>query len=204
MREAIATILGLRHTYNTMVGDSFIRGVSGGERKRVSIAEALETRARILMFDNSSRGLDSSTALEFVESLRIATDVLGLTTISSIYQAGESITQTFDKVVLMNKGHCVYFGPVSQAVDYFKSIGFVPQDRQTTSDFLVACTDPIGRNINPNFEYVPQTAEEMAEAFRTSPCGQANAQEVQQYMAEMENQRAQYGKEIVTLSLIHI
>ena len=64
MREAIATILGLRHTYNTMVGDSFIRGVSGGERKRVSIAEALETRARILMFDNSSRGLDSSTALE--------------------------------------------------------------------------------------------------------------------------------------------
>ena len=200
MREAIATILGLRHTYNTMVGDSFIRGVSGGERKRVSIAEALETRARILMFDNSSRGLDSSTALEFVESLRIATDVLGLTTISSIYQAGESITQTFDKVVLMNKGHCVYFGPVSQAVDYFKSIGFVPQDRQTTSDFLVACTDPIGRNINPNFEYVPQTAEEMAEAFRTSPCGQANAQEVQQYMAEMENQRAQYGKEIVTQS----
>ena len=200
MREAIATILGLRHTYNTMVGDSFIRGVSGGERKRVSIAEALETRARILMFDNSSRGLDSSTALEFVESLRIATDVLGLTTISSIYQAGESITQTFDKVVLMNKGHCVYFGPVSQAVDYFKSIGFVPQDRQTTSDFLVACTDPIGRDINPNFEYVPQTAEEMAEAFRTSPCGQANAQEVQQYMAEMENQRAQYGKEIVTQS----
>ena len=88
-REAIATILGLRHTYNTVVGDSMLRGVSGGERKRVSIGEVLAARAKIVMFDNSSRGLDASTALEFVEALRIATDINGLTTISSMYQAGD-------------------------------------------------------------------------------------------------------------------
>ena len=81
-----------------------LRGVSGGERKRVSIGEVLAARAKIVMFDNSSRGLDASTALEFVEALRIATDINGLTTISSMYQAGESITQTFDKVVVMNRG----------------------------------------------------------------------------------------------------
>ena len=91
-REAIATILGLRHTYNTVVGDSMLRGVSGGERKRVSIGEVLAARAKIVMFDNSSRGLDASTALEFVEALRIATDINGLTTISSMYQAGESLS----------------------------------------------------------------------------------------------------------------
>ena len=148
-----------------------LRGVSGGERKRVSIGEVLAARAKIVMFDNSSRGLDASTALEFVEALRIATDINGLTTISSMYQAGESITQTFDKVVVMNRGYCVYFGPVSSAMDYFKSIGFQPLDPQTTSDFLVACTDPVAQNVNPDFEYVPRSAKDMADAFNNSEYG---------------------------------
>ncbi|WFD27170.1 hypothetical protein MNAN1_002166 [Malassezia nana] len=185
-REAIATILGLRHTYNTVVGDAYVRGVSGGERKRVSIGETLGTRASILMFDNSSRGLDASTALEFVQSLRIATDVARATTISSMYQAGEAITMTFDKVALLYRGHCIYFGPVRQAADYFKSIGYLPYDRQTTSDFLVAVTDPTARRLNPEFTSVPQTPEAMAAAFRASPVGQANAAEVDAYIAEME------------------
>ena len=199
-REAIATILGLRHTYNTVVGDSMLRGVSGGERKRVSIGEVLAARAKIVMFDNSSRGLDASTALEFVEALRIATDINGLTTISSMYQAGESITQTFDKVVVMNRGYCVYFGPVSSAVEYFKSVGFQPLDRQTTSDFLVACTDPVAQNVNPDFEYVPRSAKEMADAFNNSEYGRANRKEVEAYMAELDSKHAESRKEYVDVT----
>ena len=199
-REAIATILGLRHTYNTVVGDSMLRGVSGGERKRVSIGEVLAARAKIVMFDNSSRGLDASTALEFVEALRIATDINGLTTISSMYQAGESITQTFDKVVVMNRGYCVYFGPVSSAMDYFKSIGFQPLDRQTTSDFLVACTDPVAQNVNPDFEYVPRSAKDMADAFNNSEYGRANRKEVEAYMAELDSKHAESRKEYVDVT----
>jgi ATP-binding cassette subfamily G (WHITE) protein 2 (SNQ2) len=72
-REALGTILGLRHTFNTKVGNELIRGISGGEKKRVSIAELLSTRAKVALYDNSTRGLDSSTAVEFVRSLRIAT-----------------------------------------------------------------------------------------------------------------------------------
>ena len=199
-REAIATILGLRHTYNTVVGDSMLRGVSGGERKRVSIGEVLAARAKIVMFDNSSRGLDASTALEFVEALRIATDINGLTTISSMYQAGESITQTFDKVVVMNRGYCVYYGPVSSAMDYFKSIGFQPLDRQTTSDFLVACTDPVAQNVNPDFEYVPRSAKDMADAFNNSEYGRANRKEVEEYMAELDSKHAESRKEYVSVT----
>ena len=184
-REAIATILGLRHTYNTKVGNDFIRGVSGGERKRVSIAEAFVARARIAMFDNSSRGLDSSTALEFARALRICTDVGQMTTLASIYQAGESLVQLFDKVVVLFEGYPVYFGTISDAVNYFMSIGYLPHDRQTTADFLVACTDPFGRRLNPDFSDIPQTPAEMASAFADSPAGKANAAEVESYMAEM-------------------
>ena len=186
-REMLATILGLRHTYNTKVGNSLIRGVSGGERKRVTIAETLAARARIAMFDNSSRGLDSSTAHEFMTALRVATDVSHSTTLASIYQAGEGLTQLFDKVVVLNHGHMVYFGPVQQANAYFKSIGYLPHDRQTTADFLVSCTDPNGRRLNPEMEgRIPLTPEEQAAAFEQSEMGKANRAEVDAYIAEMQ------------------
>lgn len=60
-RDALLESTGIRHTSNTRVGNEFIRGVSGGERKRVSIAECLATRASVYCWDNSTRGLDAST-----------------------------------------------------------------------------------------------------------------------------------------------
>jgi ATP-binding cassette, subfamily G (WHITE), member 2, SNQ2 len=84
VKNMLLTMLNIGHTENTLVGDSFVRGVSGGERKRVSIAEMMTTRARVQCWDNSSRGLDASTALDFVRSLRIMTDVLGQTTFTSL------------------------------------------------------------------------------------------------------------------------
>jgi ATP-binding cassette, subfamily G (WHITE), member 2, SNQ2 len=102
MTDVLTTIFGLRHVKNTPVGDASIRGVSGGEKKRVSISEALATRSLITSWDkcvlpavallysnlgySSTRGLDASTAVEFVRALRIATDTFRLTTIVSIYQ----------------------------------------------------------------------------------------------------------------------
>ena len=201
-REVLATVLGLRHTYNTKVGNDMVRGVSGGERKRVSIAETLATRAKIAMFDNSSRGLDSSTALEFVTALRISTNISQCTTIASIYQAGENITQLFDKIVVLNQGRMVYFGPLAYAVDYFRSVGFEPLDRQTTADFLVACTDYQGQNINPFFRGpVPRLPDEQAQAFRESPVGRANHAEVENYIAVvMSRQTKQNANRYVDLA----
>ncbi|KAF8749247.1 ABC transporter [Rhizoctonia solani] len=143
--QTLATVLGLRHTFDTPVGDESIRGVSGGEKKRVSIAEMLAGRARIGCWDNSTRGLDSSTALEFVRALRIATDVGNTTTIVTIYQAAESLYRLFDKVCVIYEGKQIYFGPADSARQYFMDMGWEPANRQTTADFLVAVTDPLAR-----------------------------------------------------------
>ncbi|KAJ3738065.1 P-loop containing nucleoside triphosphate hydrolase protein [Lentinula raphanica] len=78
--DTLLRMLNITHTRRTLVGDEFVRGVSGGERKRVSIAEMMTTRARVQSWDNSTRGLDASTALDFVKSLRVMTDILGQTT----------------------------------------------------------------------------------------------------------------------------
>jgi len=174
-RDVLASLLGLKHTYNTKVGNDYVRGVSGGERKRVSIAELLTTGCRIGCHDNSTRGLDSSTALEYTRALRIATDVANLTTILSIYQAGEQLYQLFDKVSVIYDGRMVYFGPMSQAVEYFKKMGYEPQPRQTSADFLVACTDPKGRFQREGFQgHIPQTADEFADYWAKSELGKKN------------------------------
>jgi ABC-type multidrug transport system ATPase subunit len=60
-REFLLQSMGIEHTHDTKVGNAFVRGVSGGERKRVSIIEALTTRASVFCWDNSTRGLDAST-----------------------------------------------------------------------------------------------------------------------------------------------
>lgn len=84
VKDMLLRMLNIPHTKHTYVGDEFVRGVSGGERKRVSIAEMMATRARVLCFDNSTRGLDASTALDFIKSMRAMTDILGQTTFATL------------------------------------------------------------------------------------------------------------------------
>ena len=81
-----------------------------------------------------------------MRALRIATDLVRNSTIVSIYQAGEQLYEVFDKVCLIYEGRMVYYGPANQARQYFLDMGYVPKNRQTTADFLVSVTDPLGRH----------------------------------------------------------
>jgi ABC-type multidrug transport system ATPase subunit len=90
MRDVVMAMLGLSHTLNTRVGNDYIRGVSGGERKRVSIAEATLIKAPLVCWDNSTRGLDSANALEFCRTLNLTTNYTGATACVAIYQASQS------------------------------------------------------------------------------------------------------------------
>ncbi|KAG2131012.1 ABC-2 type transporter-domain-containing protein [Suillus clintonianus] len=182
--DVLLKIFGLRHARNTVVGNAAIRGVSGGEKKRVSIAEALSCRSMIGAWDNSTRGLDASTALEFVQALRLGTDIARLTTIVSIYQAGEQLYELFDKVCVIAEGRMAYFGPAKDARQYFIDMGYEPHNRQTTADFLVGVTEQISRKIRTGFEgIVPRTADELAAHFRASQLGHLNRQAIDEYRA---------------------
>lgn len=89
-RDVVMAMFGISHTVNTRVGNDFVRGVSGGERKRVTIAEAALSGAPLQCWDNSTRGLDSANALEFCRTLRMETDLMGSTAAVAIYQASQS------------------------------------------------------------------------------------------------------------------
>ena len=85
--QVVMAVYGLSHTYNTKVGNDFVRGVSGGERKRVSIAEMALAGSPVAAWDNSTRGLDSATALAFTKSLRQTANIAGSMHSVAIYQA---------------------------------------------------------------------------------------------------------------------
>jgi ATP-binding cassette subfamily G (WHITE) protein 2 (SNQ2) len=109
--RVVSKLFWIEHTLDTRLGNAIVRGVSGGEKKRVSIAEAMVTKASCQCWDNSTKGLDASTAMEYVSSLRSLTNMAGISTLVALYQAGESLYDLFDKVIVIDQGRCVYFGP---------------------------------------------------------------------------------------------
>ncbi|KAJ5899214.1 hypothetical protein N7495_003958 [Penicillium taxi] len=170
IRDVVMAMLGLKHTFNTRVGNDFVRGVSGGERKRVSIAEAILSGAPLQCWDNSTRGLDSANALEFCKNIRLMSDYAGTTACVAIYQASQSAYDVFHKVVVLYEGQQIYFGPTGEARDFFVNMGFECPSRQTTADFLTSLTSPSERRVRPGFEdKVPRTPLEFAQRWRDSP-----------------------------------
>lgn len=170
VRDLVISIFGLSAARHTKVGSDLVRGVSGGERKRVSLAEMAVAGAPIGCWDNPTRGLDSGSALAFAQALRTGADMCRATHAVAIYQASENIYQEFDKVTLLYRGKQIYFGPASRAKSYFVEMGWECPPRQTTSDFLTSLTNPTERRARPGYEdKVPRTASEFQARWRDSP-----------------------------------
>ncbi|KAK2624440.1 hypothetical protein QTJ16_006390 [Diplocarpon rosae] len=185
MRDVVMAVFRLTHTMNTKVGNDFVRGVSGGERKRVSIAEAALGGSPIQCWDNSTRGLDSATALEFVNALRLSTELSGSTAVVAIYQASQSIYDTFDKVAVLYEGRQIYFGEINAAKTFFVNLGFECPHRQTTADFLTSLTSPAERRVRPGFEnQTPKTADEFAKIWQESSDRKKLLEEITQFEKE--------------------
>ncbi|KAL9044464.1 MAG: hypothetical protein Q9214_002399 [Letrouitia sp. 1 TL-2023] len=168
-RDFLMRCMGITHTETTKVGNEFVRGVSGGERKRVSIIETLATRASVFCWDNSTRGLDANTALQYTKAIRAMTDVVGLTSIVSLYQAGNGIYELFDKVLVLDEGKEIYYGPREQARPFMEELGFICGDGANVADFLTGVTVPTERRVREGYEVCfPRNAEEARGEYQRS------------------------------------
>ncbi|CAK5272262.1 unnamed protein product [Mycena citricolor] len=185
LRDLVMSIFGLSHTLNTKVGNDFVRGVSGGERKRVSISETTLSGSPLQCWDNSTRGLDSATALDFIRTLRLSTQVTGSTALVAIYQASQDAYDLFDKVIVLYEGRQIYFGSTEDAKEFWTSRGFICAPRQTTGDFLTSLTNPAERLVAPGWETrVPRDAEGFARVWHESEERQALLRDIEAYNAE--------------------
>ncbi|SGZ41175.1 probable Pleiotropic ABC efflux transporter of multiple drugs [Hanseniaspora guilliermondii] len=191
MAEATMAMYGLSHTRNTKVGNELVRGVSGGERKRVSICEISLVNGKIVCYDNSTRGLDSASTLSFIKSLKTQSKTSDTTSVVAIYQCSQEAYDLFDNVIVLDEGYQLYNGPANKAKQYFEDMGYVCPERQTTADFLTAVTSPTERIKNTDMLAkgikIPDSPLEMYEYWNASEQRKTLNAEIDDYLSNIDS-----------------
>ncbi|KAK1266094.1 ABC transporter G family member 36 [Acorus gramineus] len=133
-------ILGLDICRDTIVGDDMQRGISGGQKKRVTTGEMIVGPTKTLFMDEISTGLDSSTTFQIVKCLQQIVHLTEGTILMSLLQPAPETFNLFDDIILLSEGQIVYQGPREHVVEFFESCGFRCPDRKGTADFLQEVT----------------------------------------------------------------
>ncbi|XP_077211790.1 pleiotropic drug resistance protein TUR2-like isoform X2 [Tasmannia lanceolata] len=179
--DYILKILGLDICADTLVGDQMLRGISGGQKKRVTTGEMLVGPAKALFMDEISTGLDSSTTFQIVNSLRQSIHILGGTALIALLQPAPETYDLFDDIVLIANGQIVYQGPRECVLEFFESMGFKCPDRKGVADFLQEVT-----SIKDQQQYWSRSDEpysfvsvkEFSDAFKSFHIGHNLVQEL--------------------------
>ncbi|KAK7252305.1 hypothetical protein RIF29_36151 [Crotalaria pallida] len=183
--------MGLQDAINTRIGGGWgSKGISGGQKRRVSICIEILTRPRLLFLDEPTSGLDSAAAYYVMK--RIATlgqkDEIQRTIIASIHQPSSEVFQLFHNLCLLSSGRTVYFGPASSASEFFASNGFPCPPLHNPSDHLL-------KTINKDFD---QDNELGFAVNGTIPTEEAIQILQNSYKSSERNQEVQ--KEVASLS----
>ncbi|KAL7602307.1 hypothetical protein Lser_V15G25179 [Lactuca serriola] len=116
-----------------------IRGISGGQIKRVTTGEMIVGPSKVLLMDEISTGLDSSTTFHIVNSLRQYIQIFEGTAIISLLQPAPETYNLFDDIILLSDAKIVYQGPREKVLEFFESMGFKSPERKGVADFLQEC-----------------------------------------------------------------
>ena len=133
--DKMISTLHLEKCKDTIVGDSTLKGISGGERKRLSVGMEMIMNPSIIFLDEPTSGLDTYTAYSLIKSLKNLTDE-GRTVVATIHQPSSDILRLFDDIILLNHGKIVYQGEVKNLVPYFDNIGYKCPEYTNPSDFI--------------------------------------------------------------------
>uniref|UniRef100_A0A453E9W2 ABC transporter domain-containing protein n=1 Tax=Aegilops tauschii subsp. strangulata TaxID=200361 RepID=A0A453E9W2_AEGTS len=172
--EYVMKILGLDICADTIVGDEMVKGISGGQKKRLTTGELLVGSARVLFMDEISTGLDSATTYQIIKYLRDSTHALDGTTIISLLQPAPETYELFDDVILISEGQIVYQGPREYAADFFAAMGFRCPERKNVADFLqevLSKKDQQQYWCQYDYPYQFVSVTKFAEAFKTFVIG---------------------------------
>ncbi|KAL8205881.1 hypothetical protein R6Q57_009432 [Mikania cordata] len=132
----ILKILGLDICADTMFGDAMRRGISGGQKKRLTTGEMIVGPAKALFMDEISNGLDSSTTYQMITCLHQLAHITDASILISLLQPSPEAFDLFDDIMLMAEGMIVYHGPRGNVLEYFEGLGFRCPERKGVADFL--------------------------------------------------------------------
>ncbi|XP_031397820.1 pleiotropic drug resistance protein 3-like isoform X2 [Punica granatum] len=173
--DYILKILGLDICANIMVGDALRRGISGGQKRRLTTGEMIVGPMKTLFMDDISTGLDSSTTYQIVSCLQHLVHLTDATAFVSLLQPAPETFNLFDDLVLMSEGKIVYHGPRNSALEFFQHCGFKCPKRKGVADFLqevLSRKDQAQYWCRSDILYSYISVDQFCEMFRKSYMGQ--------------------------------
>ncbi|XP_054800906.1 ABC transporter G family member 39-like [Prosopis cineraria] len=180
--DCVIKILGLDICADIMVGNETRRGISGGQKKRVTTGEMLVGPAKALFMDEISTGLDSSTTFQICKFMRQMVHIMDITVIISLLQPAPETFDLFDDIILLSEGEIVYQGPRQNVLEFFEYMGFKCPERKGVADFLQEVTSKkdqqqywYRRDEPYRYVFVP----EFVQSFTSFHLGQQLAAELQ-------------------------
>ncbi|PGH11181.1 hypothetical protein AJ79_05023 [Helicocarpus griseus UAMH5409] len=138
--ERIATLLhafGIQNQAKTLIGTPIRKGISGGQKRRVSVASQLITCPKILFLDEPTSGLDSTASYEIMSFVKGLAKKNNLIVIASIHQPSTVTFETFDKLLILSAGKTCYFGPCSEMKPYLDKAGHPMPPQINPAEFVL-------------------------------------------------------------------
>ena len=139
-KRAVDDILkktGLESCADTIVGNIFMKGLSGGQMRRLSLAVILMKKLDVVILDEPTSGLDAASAAGIMSFLSDLTKSEGLITIYTIHQPSTSIYNTFDRIMLLTDGRIAYSGTRENVLPYFSSINLPVPSQTNPAEFML-------------------------------------------------------------------
>ncbi|KAK3026917.1 hypothetical protein RJ639_040323, partial [Escallonia herrerae] len=187
--DYVLKILGLDTCADIIVGDAMRRGISGGQKKRLTTGEIIIGPAKVLLMDEISTGLDSSTTFQIVTCLQQWTHITGTTIVVSLLQPAPETFNLFDDIIMMAEGKTVYHGPRNNVLEFFEKCGFRCPPRKGIADFLQEVVSKKDQaqywcHMDKPYNYV--SVEELGNTFKEFHLGQKLDKELSQPFQKSE------------------
>jgi ATP-binding cassette subfamily G (WHITE) protein 2 len=158
--------MGLEHCRKTIIGSPILKGISGGERKRVCIAMELLTSPHLLFLDEPTSGLDSVSALSICQILQVMGASGECTIVCTIHQPAARIFNLFHNLLLLKKGQIVYQGPANKVLDHFAKLGFECPMHENPADHIMTVITP---SVGESAADLQALEEKFQKAYQAPP-----------------------------------
>eukprot|EP01033_Poteriospumella_lacustris_P015615 gene15613-11178_t len=167
LTQNVTISLGLNGCKDTLVGNGMIRGVSGGQKRRVTIGEMMTCPRPIKLMDSISNGLDTATTFDIIRTIKLIASKVGITVVISLLQPPPDVYNQFDEIILLSEGHIIYQGPRTSVMEYFQDLGYVCPTQVDEADFLQELPTPEGRRFI-KVAGAPHSPVDLAAAWKKS------------------------------------
>ncbi|OWZ02952.1 ABC transporter, partial [Phytophthora megakarya] len=168
--DIVVQQLGLQNCKDTIVGDAMLRGVSGGERKRVTTGEMEFGMKYVSLMDEISTGLDSAATYDIINTQRSVAHTLHKNVVIALLQPSPEVFSLFDDVMILNEGELMYHGPCDRVQDYFENLGFSCPPERDIADYLLdlGTAEQYRYEVSNFATKQPRSASDFADLFKRS------------------------------------